>query len=303
MKNSKGICCYIDILGFKEFIKENQAGARSLLENYQHQLEDENLTSYSSFKYFIPFSDSIFIYTEKENASNFVMQLSKFIEQSYRITSDAYSRPENPEHPEDVTLKGYALENDIPTKKSFKAKWYPLLFRGGIGYDEIEVSQLRGILKNEAKFVGSIFGKSVVEAVKYEQSGLKGPRVFCGKDFYNLLDNNAKKIVHPAFDNSELYEVNWTAVNYLNYKKLDEKRVDILLINEFNMEFLIPASNLWKAYNHLIFSNHYYCFLKLIIKGVQHFFSNTEYIAKVNNSIKHYLKEVDLEIKINDLMS
>ncbi len=91
--NPKGICCYIDILGFSNFVKEDPRGAMYLLQNYQTQLlqfkevpiNDEYLAPYrkDSFKYLIPFSDSIFFYSE--SASDFVLQLADFVHGMDRI--------------------------------------------------------------------------------------------------------------------------------------------------------------------------------------------------------------------------
>ncbi len=311
MTNVNSICCFIDILGFSDFVKEDPRGAIYLLQNYQMQLlqlgetpnANEYLTPYrkDSFKYLIPFSDSIFFYSE--NASDFVLQLSTFIHGSFSFTSNAFSKPENPIHPENVTERSIKIENGKVITKNHSAKWYPLLFRGGIGFGDAKVFELNGIQDGKPAKTPFVFGNSVVEAVKYEQLKTKGPRILCNKVFYDQLNSRAKRIVHQTFEKSELYEVNWTAVHYLMTNDLNNWYVEQLLLNDFYLNLLVPASNLWRAYNHLKFSHHYYNFIKLIVKGVQHFFSDTTYASEINESIKKYLIKVNLADKIDDLLT
>ena len=127
-----GICAYIDILGFKNFVNENPQGTLMVLQNYQVQLQfldkfpnDNTYTApykTDSFNYLIPFSDSIFFYSEKP--SEFVMQLSNFVNGSFSFTSDAFSNTEDPLHPENVTEKGAVVEDGKVVMKDFPAKLY-----------------------------------------------------------------------------------------------------------------------------------------------------------------------------------
>lgn len=311
MSNPNGICCYIDILGFSSFVKEDPVGAIYLLQNYQTQLlelhkipdGDEYLAPYrkDSFKYLIPFSDSIFFYSE--NASDFVLQLSAFIHESFSFTSHAFSDPEDLIHPENVTEKSVSFKDGELVTEHHSMKWYPLLFRGGIGFGDAKVFELNCIHDRKVAKTPFVFGNSVIEAVRLEQFGLKGPRILCGQGFYDQLNERAKKIVHPAFDKPSIYEVNWTAVHYLMSDDLNDCFVEQLLINDFYLKLLVPAANLWKAYNHLSISQHYYNFLKLIVKGVQHYFTDTIYIERANNFIEQYLQKEHLENKVSDLLN
>jgi hypothetical protein len=302
-----GICAYIDILGFKNFVKENSEGAIRVLQNYQVQLQfldnfpkEDNYTApykTDSFKYLIPFSDSIFFYSEKP--SEFVMQLSNFVNGSFSFTSDAFSNSEDAEHPENVNERG-AVEEGKVVMKIFPAKWYPLLFRGGIGFGDASVMELHCIHDGEKKRTPFVFGNSVIEAVKMEtvqvnNENIKGPRILCTVEFYNQLNDRAKKIVHPAFDRPEFYEVNWTAVHYLMTDEPGPWFVSQLLMNDFYLHMLVPASSLWKAYRGTQGAMHYKNFLKLIVKGVQYFFSGTEHLNQVNAYIKESLVKEDLE--------
>lgn len=302
-----GICAYIDILGFKNFVNENPQGTLMVLQNYQVQLQfldkfpnDNTYTApykTDSFNYLIPFSDSIFFYSEKP--SEFVMQLSNFVNGSFSFTSDAFSNPEDPLHPENVTEKGAVVEDGKVVMKDFPAKWYPLLFRGGIGFGDARVMELNCIHNGEKKKTPFVFGNSVIEAVKMENvkvndEKIKGPRILCTAGFYKGLNERAKKIVHPAFDSPEFYEVNWTAVHYLMTDEPNPRFVNQLLMNDFYLHMLVPASSLWKAYRKTGTEMHYRNFLKLIVKGVQHYFFGTEYLNQVNTYIKESLEKENL---------
>lgn len=301
-----GICAYIDILGFRNYINENQRGAIMLLQNYQTQLQflkdfpnDDYTAPYrkDSFKYLIPFSDSIFFYSEQP--SEFVVQLSDFVNGSFSFTSDAFSNPEDPEHPENVTEKGVIWENGKAVVKNFPEKWFPLLFRGGIGFGDARVMELNCIHDSAMRKTPFVFGNSVIEAVKMETvkvngENIKGPRILCTKEFHNQLNEHARKIVHLAFDKPEYYEVNWTAVHYLMTDDPNELFVNQLLMNDFYLHMFVPASSLWKAYRTTTNELHYRNFLKLILKGVQHYFDGTEYLDQVNDYIKESIEKENL---------
>jgi hypothetical protein len=310
MMQNNGICCYIDILGFSNFVKEDPRGAIYLMQNYQTQIDhiiqetraDEYLTPYKrdSFKYFIPFSDSIFLYSEKP--SEFVMQLADFINGSFSFTSNAFANSEDKLHPENITEKSFEIQEGKAITKLHSAKWYPLLFRGGVGFGDASVQELHAIHDGKKVLTPFVFGNSVIEAVKCEQIGVKGPRILCSAEFYELLNERAKQIVHPAFDMKGLYEINWTAVHYLMTDDLNDWFVDQPLLNDFYLNQLVPAANLWRAYNHLTVAPHYYNFLKLIVRGVQHYFYGTSYQTKANEFITDYLKKENLGDKAHDLM-
>jgi hypothetical protein len=288
-----GTCAYLDLLGFEFFVKNDPDGALKVLQNYQVQLSletplqpsDSYLDPYrlDSFKYMIPFSDSIFLYAD--DPSKFVLQLANFVNGSFSFTSDAFASPEDPNHPEKVTEKMIVMEEGHPVVKNLPANWYPVLFRGGIGYGDAMPMQLNGIHDGIRVKTPFIFGQSVIEAVRMELSSvpgekIKGPRLLCSRDFHDALDERAQRIVHPAFDEPNLYEVNWTAVHYLMSDELTDFFVRQLLINDFSNIFR-PAANLWRAYRTILpIEPHYRNFLKLIVIGLQHFLSGSGFEDK-----------------------
>lgn len=302
-----GICAYIDILGFKSFVNENTDGAIRLLQNYQVQLQfldqflkkDDYSIPYrkDSIKYLIPFSDSIFFYSEQP--SEFVMQLSDFINSSFSFTSDAFSNPEDPNHPENVSEQSIDYKDGKVIVNSIPSKWYPLLFRGGIGNGDAQIMELQCIHNSILTKTPFIFGNSVIEAVKMEtikvnEENIKGPRILCTKEFYELLNTRAKKIVHPAFDCPDFYELNWTAIHYLMTDDLNEWRITNLLTNDFFINMFVPASGLWKAYKNTINEKHYRNFLKLIVKGIVHYVNDTEFVDQTNTFVRKSIDQVEL---------
>lgn len=303
-----GTCAYIDILGFKNFVQENSEGALKLLQNYQMQLNffieeskgGEYLTPYKgdSFKYLIliPFSDCIFFYSD--NPSAFALQLANFINGSFSFTSNTFVSPEDESYPENVTERGVEIVDGKPVIRSYPSKWYPLLFRGGIGHGDAKVFELYGIQNGAMTKTPFVFGNSVIEAVQMEtieqKNGIKvkGPRILCTKEYYNKLDTRAKKIVHPAFDFQGYYELNWTAIHYVMTDNLNYWFVEQLLNNDFNNIFC-PAASLYRAYrNNSISEPHYRNFLKLIVRGLYHYLEETEYwqIAE-----KHIITKINEE--------
>ena len=314
-----GICAFIDILGFANHVRTDANAALHLLGNYQAILEsksnqavaDEALMPYrqDSFKYFIPFSDSIFLYSEQP--SNFVQQLSQFVHSCFTFTSNQYSNPKDAKLPHQVTVRAIELENGKPVVKEYTENWHPLLFRGGLGYGDATIVELNAVHNGQHNRTPIVFGKSVIDAVKLEQSGVKGPRLLCDKRLYEQLNERTKRIVHPAFDVKDYYDINWTAVDYLaSVESIFEPEeaesanwfVDQLLLNEFYLEMLTPTVNLWKAYNHMEIGTHYFKFLKLIVKGVQHFFADSQFSEKIRSEVYSYLQRLGVGDKADDLI-
>lgn len=315
-----GVCAYIDILGFSNHVKNDPEAALLLLQNYQTILTMGSLDvpthdsfipyRQNSFNYFIPFSDSIFIYSESPSA--FVQQLSHFIHSCFSFTSNQYCEPEDANQPHRVTVTAVEIEDGKPVTKKYTENWHPLFFRGGIGFGHVKVIELNAVYDGEKSRVPVVFGNSVVEAVKLEQAGVKGPRLLCGKNFYEQLDDRAKRIVYASNQVPGAYEINWTSINYLASEDQiffpedpnDSKWfVDQLLLNDFYASLLVPAANLWKAYNHLDVAAHYFSFLRMVVMGILRFFEGSAFQDYVKEQVVHYLTKAGIENKADDLMA
>ncbi len=291
--NSEKLCvAYLDILGFREFIHEDIIGASTLLEHYQNVLDEICTKSpifpeeESSIKYFIPYSDSIFI-ASPDNVS-FVQELSKFIYRSFVISSYPFEKKMNPIEPFDV------YENH-------HAKWFPLLFRGGIGFGKCNISYPLLLSEKERHITTLLIGDAVIEAVRYEELKIKGPRIICGKNFYDSFEEEYRnKFLYNLNDNlnSELYELYWPIFLFLNSVQ-DPKHVFEYTISKL----LVSAIHLWQSLNHKKFSLHYYNFIKLIVRSVIRYCDNIGSPTLLDEELQKTLIKENMESKIDDLFN
>lgn len=310
-------CVFLDLLGFKYYVYKDIAGAIGLLNNYQtiihtkikvsqitskEREEDAELRNLieqgrlSSFDCFLPFSDSILI--QSSNPDLLIPQLSNLMRNTFLFTSHAYTIPESLEDPSIVTMRTLGINEagEVSATKS-KAHWFPVMFRGGIAYGECHSLQINSLINGRLSTITNLVGKAVIEAVKIESSGIKGPRLVCTRSFYEVLQNKYRRHIIPYDRDGIFYEVLWPAFAYI-----DGNDVKLELSNQFE-DLFMPAVNLWKAINHLDSGIHYYNFIKLIIQSTLHYFSaNTSQLEIAKEYIVKRLNQVDMTMKINDLV-
>lgn len=296
MENKK-ICAFLDILGFRSYILSDTNGALSLLEDYQDVLNQKIIDnklhppeSYSdkdlketakkclidSFEYFLPFSDSILIVSNDPNL--FIIQISHFVLDCFMLSSNLYTHPDNKEFPTTVR------ENE---------HWYPLLFRGGIVYEDVIAIEINSIEGSNLNVITNLSGKAVVKSVSLEKFD-KGPRLFCNKEFIDLLSNDVKYLI-LSLEDGEHFEILWPAIIY---NEFNDCKIEI---HEF-INIFIPAVNLWKAFNHLKEGIHYYKFLKLIVKSTISFFEWKGYLKEAKEFVSNIINDQGLELKKSDLV-
>ncbi|RCW49795.1 hypothetical protein [Halanaerobium sp. ST460_2HS_T2] len=301
---------FIDLLAFSNYVRDNPQEAINLFDNYNNILKvkitDEKINpissytnslreiaetkSINSFEYFIPFSDSIFISSQKPN--KFVKQLSSFLIDCFKFTSDEYINPENKNKPTEVRVKIPRLDEN--KKLNFEEElqnWFPVLFRGGISFGEAYPTKLISIFDSEPQIINNLVGKPVVKAVKLEQE-VKGPLIVCDCNFYDELNKNIKYFF-KKIKNKNLYKLLWPAFNYIKANNEDE-------IRKFD-ELFYPAVSLWKANNHKSYSMHYFNFLKLVVESSLRFFDNIGELSFAKNYISKQIKYKDLDNKIEEL--
>jgi len=256
------IVAYLDILGFGYYAKTDIRAAISLLAEYQSSVNqmivDEQINNQSeqpidktyidSFEFFLPFSDSIFIVSD--DADKFIKQISDFLVRCFKIKSHVYINPINENDPTEVNEK---IINRYGVT-SQKANWYPLIFRGGVSYGEVEPLELNSIINSQIGTIPNLAGKALVEAVGMEEEVGKGPRLFCSSFFVDKLDSNSKKFIKEIPD-SEYYEILWPAFYIIESE------------NCLLRDLLIPIINLWKWKNHSKEGVHYFQMLQLFIKS------------------------------------
>lgn len=301
--NENQVVAFLDLLAFSNHVRENTKDALMTFNNYQailgvkkideqifsssiknnpiiEKLAKQNLVS--TFNYFLPFSDSIFITSNNPNL--FLKQLGSFILNCFTFTSYHYYNPDDPSNPTIVkfnTKKETIIEN-----------FYPTLFRGGITLGEVIPIELQGIVNNKLTNVTNLAGKGVVRAVELEQK-IKGPRILFEKDLFDILDQETKSYTIET-DVKGCYELLWTGFHYTMINGDSE-------INKFD-ELFIPAMNLWKANNHLRFSEHYFKFLELVVFGTIKIFDAFGHKEKAFRHIENFIISQGLEDKLESLL-
>ena len=280
------IVAYIDLLAFSNHLRDNTSDALMAMNNYNtilsSKIRDEiinpdpsypeglqelaKMHSIDSFDFFLPFSDSVFLMSG--DCSSFIKQLGSFVLQSFTLTSHFYTNPSDPSKPE----KGYQIsitrnkDGELVANQG-ECNYYPALFRGGLAYGEafpIDLSSVIDKAPNKAKV---ITGKAVVNAVQLESS-VKGPRlVFC-QDVFDQLNEDARDYCRIIPEGNIMYEILWPALIYIKQNDIFQCKQEIHRMNDI----IMPAYNLWKAYNHTPFSAHYFNFIELIIASTIQFF-------------------------------
>ncbi len=311
MSENSSVCAYLDLLGFKYFLDKDLEGALNMLyvshtgiynilREYRNIAERHSLTS---FDYFLPFSDSIFIQSSKP--ALFVDQLSCFLLDTFLYHAFPYSHSESQNDPSKVTIDELSLDigrNLTVNKKP--AYWFPVIFKGGIDYGNCYCREIYSIKEGKLTLTPNLIGKSVVKAVSLEKE-ITGPRIICTQAFYEAArrDDNKNKLdryivrMEVAENKEILYEIYWTAFHFS-----ETNDCEFELINSFEALFG-PAVKYWKENNHLKCSLHYYNFLKLIVKSTLRFYSfEPAELGQARNHISCSLKREGLENKTDDLM-
>lgn len=295
----ENIVAYIDLLAFSNHVRENSGDALMAMNNYNTilstKIRDELMNpvaSYSpglqeiakmhsidSFDYFLPFSDSVFLMSHDCNA--FIKQLGSFVLQSFTITSHFYRHPIDPANPERGLINHISFDENGQVRVSKDTcNYYPALFRGGLSYGEAFPIELSSVIDNKSSISKVVTGAAVVEAVKLE-SGVKGPRLIFGENVYLQLDGDTRIYCRAIPENRNLYEILWPAMEYIKQNDIDQCAQEISKM----YDLLVPAYNLWKAYNHTLYSAHYFNFIELII-------ASTIQLFDLKFGLKVHAKEV-----------
>lgn len=303
-RTKEQVVAFLDLLAFSNQVRENTKDAflafttyRTILEtkitddlihpptSYSNQILQDIATrsSVNSFNHFLPFSDSIFISSDDPNL--FLKQLGSFVLHCFTFTSRQYQNPDDPSNPTKVVHK--FKDNTI-----LEENWYPALFRGGIAVGEVIPIELMGIVKNKPQKIANLVGKAVVRAVGLE-SKIKGPRIVFEKELFDNLDDQTK-VYTAETEVKELYELLWTGFKYIPSNGQTE-------VNSF-YELFLPAVNLWKAYNHTPFSEHYFKFVELVVTGTLKVFDANGHKDFAVNKVKELIKSQGLEHKTRELL-
>jgi hypothetical protein len=296
------IVAYLDILGFKNYTLIDPAGAAQLLLNY-HDIINTKLADMAqfpaenypdpglqnlaldgevgSFETFLPFSDSVFVISGQPDL--LIRQISRFLIDSFLLTSNAFAHPKNPTNLTTVTVTELSLQG---VTGRHDEHWFPLLFRGGISFGVVLLPKVTAIVQGCKIPITNLAGCAVVNAVSLEKAG-KGPRLFCREDFYNLLSAQSHNFMGEI--NDHYYELLWPA---FVYHETGQPHIEI---NHFTDLFL-PAANLWLASRQQPeVEPHYREFLKLIVRSTQKWFTLRNSLEMANQHIEEKIVRFGLQ--------
>ncbi len=292
---SKKIVAYLDLLGFSNFTRQDKQSAIKMLDDYlgvlYRRLTEDNMhppnsyppetkdlakkTSIDTFNYTLPFSDSIFLISKDEEPSMFLTQLSNFICEAFLIGYRGW-RGGSDAITEKITK--ISEENGQIRKQDQIEYRFPVLFRGGVVYGDVEIPpNAPSIIDNKLCLTHIVIGEGVVAAVSLEKEKTRCPDILLDPCLINKIQNQS--FIQIYIEAHERYSrLLWPAFNY----DLDKNS------NKFS-EMFHPAVNLWKYFSHLECSDIYFNFLKLIIKSTMSIFDGTS-----ESCIRNYIdKQID----------
>lgn len=255
-----------------------------------------------TFTTFLPMSDSIFIVGDDLNA--FIEQVSSFMCDCFTFTSHAYIYPDDETAPENVTVTNIRLTKEKEVVAEEKpAKYYPNIFRGGFCIGEAVLIDSPCLFRNEKdlspnmlKFIKemggalgfgktlNITGEGVVNAVKLEKNGGKGPKLFINDDVANQLNDELRLLV--SCDQNAKKHFLWPAYTIIASNGMQSQQQS----NYF--DFLSATISLWKAYENKekSVSCHYYEFMRITAQAYLSIF-------------KHYANEDEAKAILHDFFN
>lgn len=270
---TKSVVVFLDLLGSRSSVKEDIEGAMgrhsgftevrrmvrmmeriqppsTLPEGQLKRLAERNVLE--SFSHLLPMSDSVFLVSTQPDsvAGQLSTLLSKcFLYESVHIEST------NDSH-QSITGRTVTSSGQIEGNKRPK-NCYPILFRGGISFGEVEVIEDQAISGGSDVSIPNVIGPGVVRAVELEQKRLPGPRILCDCEFVDQLTGIATNYLRREGD---AWELLWPAFCYLEG---DDERAQSYVLNEL----FEPALTYWKCYRETPFEKHYRAFLELIVRS------------------------------------
>ena len=297
------VVIYLDLLGFSNFVNEDQDGAVEILRNFHDVLRirrrfEQNQPASSmpdgqlkilaernasdSFVHLIPMSDSMFIVSEQPD--KVVEQLSTFLSNCFLYVAANYDSPTNVIQQPFTDVRVTASGN--VERRHGRENWYPILFRGGISFGKLDVIENEGISYGQEVPFPNVVGQAVVRAVELEQIGLPGPRILVDGNFVEQLRRPVTKYLRRR---GQVWELLWPGFKYLED---DDERSQSYVFGEL----FSPAWILWKHYFGQRPERHYRAFLELIVRSHLAFAESASNPDLVNEFLNQKLDEVGLRL-------
>ena len=302
---------YLDLLGFKWFLNKDREAAMGIHRDFHHVLVEirrmnrlsqppsgvpkESLKRFAerhgqdSFEYLLPMSDSVFILSEEPD--KVAAQLSTFLSATFLFGGPAYSMPDSCDVLQQRVSEFYINESGTAEVNDCWENWYPVLFRGGISYGEVEIVHTPSICDGQEITSHNVIGPGIVQAVGLEQRRLPGPRILCDHEFVKKLGKPATNYLRKEGD---VWELLWPSFNYL--EGCDERSERHHLDDLFS-----PALALWQHFSGENSEKHYRAFLELIVRSHLAFSECASNPKVVNEYLGQKLNEAGLELCTSEL--
>ena len=301
---------FLDLLGFKAFVKEDLNGAVELLRNMamamNTAIQDDRFHSpesyptedlaqlalkngVSSFKAFLPFSDSLIVLGNDPNL--FVHQIARFVYRCFHLTSHAYASSKASSNPTLVNIpKVTRIAKDNYKVEENYEHWYPTLFKGGISFGKTTVINSQMLIDSKIHPLPNVIGTSYVKAVQLEEIELKGPRLYCDQAFVDQLNDDVKRFMAPvSYEKAKepVFEILWPAFLYIEGNSAEVEANDFI-------SYYQPVKVLAEHYNTSGIAEHYEQFKILLARGTYMFFKAIGYEEIGLNTLKRHVEEAIL---------
>ena len=296
---------YLDLLGFKWFLNNDCEAAMEIHRDFHQVLESRRLNRLSqppsrmpegllkrlaerhvqdSFEYLLPMSDSVFILSEEPD--KVAAQLSTFLSAIFLFSGHAYSMPDSCDVLQQRVSEAHINESGIVEINDCWENRYPVLFRGGISYGDVEIVHTPSICNGQEITVHNVIGPGVVQAVSLEKRRLPGPRILCDHEFVKQL---GKPVTNYLRKEDDAWELLWPGFNY--FEDNDERS------ESYNLDALFsPVLALWQRFSGESSEKHYRAFLELIVRSHLAFSECASNPRVVNEYLEQKLNEAGLEL-------
>ena len=296
---------YLDLLGFKSFLKEDFAATLAILQDFHDVLNinllREKIQPHSkmpegefkrlavrhaadSFEYFLPMSDSIVILSE--DPDKVAAQLSTFLCDSFLCSGHAFAHPDSSNVHQQSIQEARTNEFGEEEINRFQENWYPVLFRGGISYGDVKIVQTPAICDGKVTTVSNVIGPGVVQAVSLEQSRLSGPRILCDREFVDQIREPVTKYFRQEDD---AWELLWPSFKYLEGS-------DEMSESYTSTELFGSALALWRHFSGKSPERHYRAFLELVVRSHLVFAETASEPKLVNDHLETKIKEAGIKV-------